>query len=106
MGDRLMELICMFDLPVLTARNRRAYRQFKKFLDKMGFVMLEESVYCRMIPNGATMKSTKAAFREHRPPSGLVALLVVTEKQFANMEFITGKHVSNVLSSMDSVAVI
>lgn len=96
----------MFDLPVVTARNRRAYRTFKKFLDKEGFVMLEESVYCRMVPSGCPLESVKASFRKNRPPKGLVILLTVTEKQFSNMEFLTGEYRSEVITSADPVVVI
>ncbi len=101
-----MVVICMFDLPVVTARNRRAYRVFKKFLDKEGFVMLEESVYCRMVPSGCALESVKAAFRKNKPTQGLVILLTVTEKQYSNMEFITGDYKSEVITSSEAVVVI
>ena len=39
-----MRVFVMFDLPVLTASDRKVYRQFRKFLMKNGFVMLQESV--------------------------------------------------------------
>ena len=106
MGNRFMEVICMFDLPVVTARNRRAYRKFKKFLDDEGFSMLEESVYNRMVPSGCPLEAVKNAFKKNRPPQGLVILLTVTEKQFENMVFVTGEHQSDVISGPDPVVVI
>lgn len=40
-----MRSILMFDLPVLTATDRKNYRQFVKFLKQSGFIMFQESVY-------------------------------------------------------------
>jgi len=98
-----MQLMCFFDLPVETARNRRNYRIFRKFLIKTGFVMVEKSVYTRLVINGQARRSVEEAVRRHRPPEGLVALLVVTEKQFANMEIITGEYETDVITSLDRV---
>lgn len=42
---RYMRSILMFDLPVLTATDRKNYRQFVKFLKQSGFIMFQESVY-------------------------------------------------------------
>ena len=98
-----MEMLCMFDLPVKTAKNRRDYRLFRKFLLKNGFVPLEESVYCRMIPSGHPLRTLQTLIRKNKPPEGIVALLTVTEHQFENMEFITGQWKSNVVDSAESV---
>lgn len=41
-----MRVIVMFDLPVLTAQERRDYTRFRKHLLKNGFLMMQESIYC------------------------------------------------------------
>lgn len=98
-----MQIMCMFDLPVETARDRRHYRIFRKFLMKNGFVMIEKSVYARMVINGNSRKSVEELVRKNKPPKGLVALMTVTEKQFAGMEFITGDYETNVVMSSEKV---
>ncbi len=103
MAGRLMELICMFDLPVLTAGQRRAYRRFHRLLEDFGFTMLEESVYCRMAPSGHPLETLKADLRKQAPKEGIVTLLTVTERQFENMDFITGDWKSDVVASKESV---
>ena len=40
MSYRFMRLFVMFDLPVDTPQQKRAYRQFRKYLTKNGFVMM------------------------------------------------------------------
>lgn len=65
--------------------------------------MIEESVYSRMVINGNARKSVEELVRRNKPPKGLVALLTVTEKQFANMEIITGSYETDVITSKDRV---
>ena len=51
MSYRFMRLLVFFDLPTITAQDKREYRAFRKLLIKNGFFMMQESVYCRMILN-------------------------------------------------------
>lgn len=87
---RYMRLLVFFDLPVETAAQRKEYRQFRKHLLKEGYLMLQESVYAKLIANDTNADSAIMRLRKHRPPSGLVQVLKVTEKQFATMVYITG----------------
>ena len=103
MSSRVMQLMCFLDLPVVTRVDRRNYRRFRKFLLKSGFVMIEESVYTRMVINGNARRALEESVRKNKPPEGLVALLTVTEKQFANMEMITGDYETDVITSTERV---
>lgn len=85
-----MRVFVFFDLPVDTAAQRKEYRLFRKHLIKEGFLMLQESVYAKLVVNDAQASAAVARLRQHRPPFGLVQTLKVTEKQFASMEFIAG----------------
>ena len=87
---RDMRVFVFFDLPVDTAAQRKEYRLFRKYLVKEGFLMLQESVYAKLVVNDAQANAAIVRLRQHRPPAGLVQALKVTEKQFAAMEFITG----------------
>jgi CRISPR-associated protein Cas2 len=98
-----MHVLCFFDLPVETAKDRRNYRVFRRFLVKNGFLMLEESVYERMVINGNTQRALIELIRKNKPPKGLVMVLQITDKQFENMEIITGEFISNVIHSTDTV---
>ena len=51
MSYRYMRIIVMFDLPVTTASDRREYTRFRKYLIKNGFLMMQESVYCKLAQN-------------------------------------------------------
>lgn len=98
MSYRFMRVIVFFDLPVETAENRRDYSRFRKNLIKNGFIMLQESVYCRMVLNQNVASTAYCIVRKNKPPKGLVQILTVTEKQFARMEFVTGEYNTDVIS--------
>lgn len=88
---RYMRLVVFFDLPVDTAKQRKDYRLFRKFLIKDGYLMLQESVYTRLVTNENTATAAISRLRSNRPPEGLVQLLKVTERQFESMLYITGE---------------
>lgn len=88
---RYMRLIVFFDLPIDTAAQRREYRLFRKYLLHDGYLMLQESVYAKLVTNEGTAGAATMRLRNNRPSSGLVQVLKVTENQFATMEYITGK---------------
>jgi CRISPR-associated protein Cas2 len=87
---RYMRLVVFFDLPIVTAKQRKDYRLFRKFLVKDGYLMLQESVYTKLVTNNNTAAAAIARMQKNRPPAGLVQVLKVTERQFETMTYITG----------------
>ena len=87
---RYMRLIVFFDLPVKTAKQRKDYRQFRKFLLKDGYLQLQESVYAKLVVNDGVAGAAVARMRKNRPPAGLVQIMKVSEAAYATMEYITG----------------
>lgn len=101
-----MRIIVFFDLPVLTEKNRRDYRNFRKFLIKSGFLMLQESVYCKLVPNSNISEIVVSSIKKNKPENGLVQVLSVTEKQFSKMEYIVGENKNKVLNSAERLVII
>ena len=99
MNYRYMRMIIFFDLPVETAQNRRDYSHFRKYLVKNGFMMMQESVYCKLLLNQTAVSSVADGIRRHKPPKGLIQMLTVTEKQFAGMECVLGSMESDIITS-------
>ena len=93
--DRYMRLLVFFDLPMQTAVQRKRYSQFRRYLVKDGFLMIQKSVYAKLAINEASAAGTIGRLRKNKPPSGLVQVLRVTEKQFACMECIAGKQLEH-----------
>lgn len=92
-----MRMIVFFDLPTETEAERRDYRRFRQFLLKNGFLMLQESVYCKLLLNPSAQHSMAEIIRGNRPQKGIVQMLTVTEKQFSKMEYVTGEWNSDVI---------
>ena len=81
----------MFDLPVGTPDDRRAYTQFRNRLLEAGFSMLQFSVYSRFCRSEASAEKIIREVRPGIPPYGQVRFLMVTERQFAKMRSYVGK---------------
>ncbi len=94
-----MRLMVFFDLPTLTKTELADYRNFRRFLIKNGFIMMQESVYCRLVLNNNSSKLLKNQIVKNLPRNGLVQLLQITEKQFVNIDYLVGKSKSNIISS-------
>lgn len=102
-----MRLIVFFDLPVGTALQRKNYRLFRKSLLKDGYIMMQQSVYCKMVIDGPSAESAAKRLKKNKPPQGLVQLLKVTEKQFASIKEITGSKIdSDAIDSMERLIIL
>lgn len=101
-----MRILVMFDLPVITTAERKEYTKFRKYLLKSGFIMMQESVYCKLSPNSTLADATIENIRKNKPEKGLVQVLKVTEKQYAKMEFIVGEWHTEALSSDDRLVIL
>ena len=95
-----------FDLPTETLEDKREYRKFHKVLIKNGFLMMQESVYCRMLLTPSAGRAVLDVIRKNRPSKGLVQIMTVTEKQFSSMEYITGEHHSEVIESDERLIIL
>jgi len=101
-----MRVLVFFDLPVITEENRRAYRKFRKFLLKNGFLMLQESVYCKLALNSTAVRTIVDNVHKNKPEEGLIQLLTVTEKQYAKMDIIIGNIKNEILDSDERLVIL
>lgn len=94
-----MRVLVMFDLPVMSAHDRKEYIKFRKYLLKSGFLMLQESVYCKLVMNSTMADSIVDNLRKNKPEKGVVQAIKITEKQYEKMEYIVGVNSSEVLDT-------
>ena len=100
-----MRILLFFDLPVVTSEDRRNYATFHKYLIKQGFMMLQGSVYVKLTLNASVAQSVIANLYRHKPPA-LIQILRITEKQYANMEYILGDHQSEIIDTDERLIII
>ena len=89
-GERFMRIMVFFDLPTLTKADRKRANEFRRFLIKDGYIMIQLSVYCRVCKGIDTVEKHRKRLDFHVPDKGSVRLLTVTEKQYASMVLLTG----------------
>ena len=106
MSYRFMRIIVMFDLPVVTSVERQEYTKFRKFLLKSGFIMMQESVYTKLVLNGTMVNLMKNKIRKNKPQEGLVEMLVITEKQFSGIEYVSGGEQENIVDGEERLIII
>ncbi len=96
----------MFDLPVKTARQRRSYTLFRKFLISNGFMMMQESIYCKLVQNETAADLVMTNIRRNKPTEGLVQALKITEKQYSRIEFIVGEKRKDVVDTDNRLVIL
>lgn len=105
-GFRFMRIFVFFDLPMDSLEEKREYRKFRKALIKNGFIMMQESVYCKLMTTPSVENSVKNMIQMNKPSRGVVQTLVVTEKQFVKMEYIVGENKSDIIDNEDRVIIL
>ncbi|MDO5015328.1 MAG: CRISPR-associated endonuclease Cas2 [Clostridia bacterium] len=101
-----MRALVFFDLPIKTNEDKRNYRHFRKILIKNGFIMMQKSVYCKLMTTPSVENSIKRLIRENKPPDGIVQMLTVTEKQFSKMEFVIGSYKNDVIDNDNRLVIL
>ena len=101
-----MRVVVFFDLPTETPEDRREYRRFRRTLIKNGFLMMQESVYCRMLINPGAGQSVIDIVRNNKPKKGLVQVLTVTEKQFNGIEYMVGESQSEIIQTDERLIIL
>lgn len=96
-----MRLLLFFDLPMLTDKDRREYNRFHKFLLKNGFIMMQKSVYTKLVINNVTSAAVKERVSSNLPKSGVVELLEITENQFSKIEYLVGEEQQLTIDTTD-----
>ena len=102
MISRFMRVMVFFDLPTITDKNRHDYRKFRQFLIQEGFVMMQESVYTKLVLNGTMANLMKKKIRNNKPQEGLIEMLIITEKQFSGIEYVSGGEQENVVDGVEN----
>ena len=67
-----MRLIVFFDLPTQTDKDLIEYRKFRNFLIKNGFIMMQKSVYSKLVLNNNSSNLLKKQVYKNIPKDGLV----------------------------------
>ena len=101
-----MRAIVFFDLPNVYSIDRRNYNNFRKFLINDGYIMLQESVYSKLILNEQQGTFVINRLKKNSPKKGIIQVLIITEKQYFNMEYIIGNATTKVINNEDRLIIL
>ncbi len=101
-----MRTLVFFDLPNIFMKDKRNYLKFRKFLLNEGFIMLQESVYSKITLNSQQCQLLIERVRKNAPQTGIIQVLNVTEKQYAQIEYIIGEPNSKIINNEDRLIVL
>ncbi len=85
-GYRLMWMMVMFDLPVVTKKDRKEYRRFRNYLLDCGFSMSQYSVYFRLVSSKERVQRFESKIASQLPEHGKVQIVTITDKQYENIK--------------------
>ncbi|HHK5984314.1 CRISPR-associated endonuclease Cas2 [Neisseria sp. P0004.S004] len=84
---KFIRIIVFFNL----LAKRKATNQFRQFLLKDGYQMLQLSVYSRIIKGQDSLQKHYNRLCANLPQEGSIRCLEVTEKQYATMKLLLGE---------------
>ena len=93
--DEFMWIMVFFDLPVKDKEERKQASQFRNFLLKDGYMMLQFSVYARICNGQDRVDKHFVRLQAHLPHKGSVRAMQITDKQFGRMKTLVGTRRKN-----------
>ena len=82
-----------FDLPTETKKEKKAYSDFRKNLQRDGFTMFQFSIYVRHCASQENAEVHIKRVKSFLPEHGQIGIMCITDKQFGNIELFYGKKV-------------
>ena len=95
----------MYDLPVISEKDKKIYGKFRRFLLNDGYIMMQYSVYSRICKNHDDVNKHINRLKINSPKVGNIRLLQVTENQYNNMLLLTGNKLDDELITNESLIV-
>lgn len=106
MRDRVMRTMVFFDLPNVYLRDKKNYIRFRKYLINEGFIMMQESVYSKIVLNSQQSGLLINRIRKNAPKKGIIQVMTITEKQYSQIEYIIGETQNKIIDTEDKLIVL
>lgn len=101
-----MRTIIFFDLPNVYTNDKRNYTKFRRFLINEGFIMMQESVYSKLMMNSQQIQLLIQRIKRNAPKKGIIQILNITENQYAQIEYIIGSNNTKILDNEERLVII
>lgn len=94
-------ILAMFDLPVISEKERKVATRFRKDLLDLGFFMIQFSVYARPCVNFEQIQKHTQIVRKIIPEAGNVKLLFITDEQWLKSVTVIGSNYTQGSRALD-----
>ena len=84
-----MRILVLLD-PTNKYGTKREYTELREFLRADGYLRIGNEMFMRVTMSRNTAKKHKARLAGHRPGTGIVRIIELTEKQYKNIWYLTG----------------
>ena len=101
-----MRTIVFFDLPNVYSKDKRNYLLFRKYLLNEGFIMMQESVYSKIVLNSQQSVALIERLKKKTPKKGIIQVLTITEKQYSQIEYIIGKSNTKIIDTDERIIIL
>ena len=88
---RKMRIILLFDLPSVEKEDIVENTKFVKNLKKIGFYMLQYSVYVKSLTNQSEYDRIAKKINQIIPNKGNIIIMRLTDKQYNDMVYLKGE---------------
>lgn len=95
-------LMTMFDLPVMTDKERKVASRFRNDLLDHGFLMIQFSVYARPCVNFEQLDKHIGIIHQLVPEAGNVRLIYITDEQWAKSITVIGPNYEQGKRALDA----
>lgn len=85
--DKFMRVLLMFDVPTKSKKEQKLASKFRNNLIKLGYFMLQFSVYMRICKGLSSVKSSIENVKKISPPYGNVRALIITKSSLIKWSF-------------------
>ena len=106
MRNRVVRTIVFFDLPNVYLKDKKNYLKFRKYLLSEGFIMMQESVYSKIVMNTQQATLLLERLRKNSPNKGIIQVLTITERQYSQIEYIIGDSNSKIINTEDRLVIL
>ena len=83
---RNMWVLVLFDLPTETKKDKRAYADFRKNLQKDGFTMFQFSIYVRHCASSENAAVHIKRVKSFLPEYAQIGIMCITDNQYRYIE--------------------
>lgn len=88
--SKIMRLIIMYDLNSTTDEDKKEYTKFHNFIIKKGYIMMQYSIYMKVLNTPTKVIYEIKSLRVNTPPNGNIRTLAITDNQYYSMKLLRG----------------